>query len=79
MTTGWRPLHQLTELENQVLSAVAKAYRLTPDDVATAVCVSRQRAVHVANLLEGLGLLKVRRLPKQTSYTVTDEGRRYLP
>jgi DNA-binding MarR family transcriptional regulator len=73
-------LIELTDMERRVLKAVDAGGRVAvPGDVARALGFTRQRVVRLVADLEEFGLVKVRRLPKQVSYAVTDEGRRYLP
>lgn len=73
-------LIELTDMERQVLAAVADGgHGVASGSIARSLGFTRQRVTRLAADLESFGLMTARRLPKQVSYTVTGEGRRYLP
>lgn len=68
----------LNELERAVLAAIDSRHIVTPQDIANRVVISRQRASVVARQLKTLGLVRIKSLPKQTSYELTGQGKAVL-
>lgn len=70
--------HELTDLEQRVLTAVSEDGVTTPQQLGVSLGVSWQRAIRLANDLEDIGLLLVKRRPKLVVYEITGLGREYL-
>jgi DNA-binding MarR family transcriptional regulator len=69
----------LTREELDVLRVLGQVGRFTvPDNLARRLNVSRQKVVHLVCGLEAARLVKVKRLPKMTTYEISPRGRECL-
>jgi DNA-binding MarR family transcriptional regulator len=70
----------LTELERKMLAVLGRhqGNTMVPRMLGRELDVTWQRAARIAGQLRKLGLVRVKSLPKQTSYELSGQGRAYL-